>query len=36
MRPGLTGRAKLELGRRPVVSSILRKLYRWFQFRMIG
>ena len=36
IRPGLTGRAKLELGRRPVFSSILSKLYRWFQFRMIS
>jgi hypothetical protein len=36
IRPGLTGRAQLELGREPLLFSIARKLYRWCQFRMIG
>jgi Barrel-sandwich domain of CusB or HlyD membrane-fusion len=36
LRPGLTGRAKLELGRRPFIFNIARKIYRWFQYRMIG
>ena len=36
IRPGLTGRAKLELGREPLLVTIARKFYRWCQFRMIG
>jgi hypothetical protein len=36
IRPGLTGRAELDLGREPLLFTIARKLYRWFQFRMIG
>jgi biotin carboxyl carrier protein len=36
IRPGLTGRAQLELGREPLLFTIARKLYRWCQFRMIG
>jgi hypothetical protein len=36
LRPGLTGRAKLELGRRPLLFNLAHKIYRWFQYRMIG
>jgi multidrug efflux pump subunit AcrA (membrane-fusion protein) len=36
LRPGLTGRAKLELGRKPFLFNVAHKLYRWFQYRMIG
>jgi hypothetical protein len=36
IRPGLTGRAKLELGREPLLITLARKFYRWCQFRMIG
>jgi multidrug efflux pump subunit AcrA (membrane-fusion protein) len=36
LRPGLTGRAKLELGRRPLIFTFAQKIYRWFQYRMIG
>jgi multidrug resistance efflux pump len=36
IRPGLTGRAQLELGREPLLFSIARKFYRWWQFRMIS
>ncbi len=36
LRPNLTGRAKMELGHRPLIFNIARKLYRWFQYRMIG
>jgi hypothetical protein len=36
IRPGLTGRAEIDLGREPLIVSIVRKLYRWCQFRMIG
>jgi multidrug efflux pump subunit AcrA (membrane-fusion protein) len=35
MRPGLTGRAKLQLGRESLIVTIARKFYRWCQFRMI-
>ncbi len=35
LAPGLTGRAKVELGAEPRIVTIARKLYRWFQFRMI-
>jgi hypothetical protein len=36
IRPGLTGRAKLDLGREPLLFTLARKFYRWCQFRMIG
>jgi len=36
IRPGLTGRAKVELGREPLLITLARKFYRWCQFRMIG
>jgi len=36
IRPGLTGRAKLELGREPLLFVLARRFYRWCQFRMIG
>ncbi|MGA3171261.1 MAG: HlyD family efflux transporter periplasmic adaptor subunit [Chthoniobacteraceae bacterium] len=36
IRPGLTGRAKVVLGREPLLFTIARKLYRWCQFRMIS
>jgi hypothetical protein len=36
IRPGLTGRAELDLGREPLLFSLAGRLYRWFQFRMIG
>ncbi|MEA3187187.1 MAG: hypothetical protein QOD99_1017 [Chthoniobacter sp.] len=36
LRPNLTGRAKLEMGRQPLLYTTFHKLYRWFQYRMIG
>ncbi|MEN3939855.1 GAF domain-containing protein [Prosthecobacter sp. SYSU 5D2] len=33
MRPGLTGRAKIELGRRPAGTVLLRKFTRWLRMR---
>ena len=36
IRPGLTGRARLDLGREPLIVTLSRKFYRWCQFRMIG
>lgn len=33
MRPGLTGRAKVELGRKPAGAVLLRKFTRWLQMR---
>jgi len=36
MRPGLSGRAKLELGREMLIVTLARNFYRWCQFRMIG
>jgi hypothetical protein len=36
IRPGLTGRAQLDLGRQPLLFTLARKFYRWCQFRMIG
>ena len=36
IRPGLTGRAELELGRQPLLVSLAKRFYRWFQFRMVG
>jgi biotin carboxyl carrier protein len=36
LRPGLTGRAKIELGHRPLIFNLLRRIYRWAQFKWIG
>ena len=36
LRPGLTGRAKLDLGRESILITLARKFYRWCQFRMIS
>ena len=36
IRPGLTGRAQVDLGREPMLVTLARKFYRWCQFRMIG
>jgi hypothetical protein len=36
IRPGLTGRAEIDLGREMFIVTIVRKFYRWCQFRMIG
>ena len=36
MRPGLTGRAEVEMGRQPLLFTLARRFYRWCQFRMIG
>ncbi len=36
IRPGLTGRAKVDLGKECLLMTLCRKLYRWYQFRMIG
>ena len=36
IRPGITGRARLDLGREPLLITIARRFYRWCQFRMIG
>ena len=36
MRPGLTGRAKIDLGRRPLIWVFGRNIWRWFQLRLIG
>jgi hypothetical protein len=36
IKPGLTGRAKVVLGREPLLFIIARKFCRWVQFRMIG
>lgn len=36
LRPGLTGRAKLELGRHPLIAVTTRRIIRWFQMRFIG
>ena len=36
LRPGLTGRAKLDLGRESLLITLARKFYRWCQFRMIS
>ena len=33
MRPGLTGRAKIELGRQPAATVLLRKFTRWLRMR---
>ena len=36
VRPGLSGRAKIELGHRPLVFNVVRSVYRWFRFKWIG
>jgi len=36
MRPGLTGRAKIDLGRRPLILITARRIWTWFELRMIG
>ena len=36
LRPGFTGRAKIELGRRPLIALWARRIWEWFQMRMIG
>ncbi|HEX4085588.1 MAG TPA: efflux RND transporter periplasmic adaptor subunit [Chthoniobacteraceae bacterium] len=36
LRPGLTGRARVDLGSESLFMTIARKFYRWCQFRMIG
>ena len=36
LRPGLTGRGKIELGRRPLVAIWASRIWEWFQMRMIG
>ena len=36
LRPGLTGRGKIELGRRPLIVLWATRVWEWFQMRMIG
>ena len=36
LRPGLTGRAKIELGHRPLIFNVVRSVYRWARFKWIG
>ena len=36
LRPGFTGRAKIELGRRPLIALWTTRIWEWFQMRMIG
>jgi hypothetical protein len=36
MRPGLTGRAKIDLGRRPLAWIAAQSVWNWVQMRMIG
>lgn len=36
LRPGLTGRAKIELGRKPLVTIWARKVWHWMQLKWIG
>ena len=36
LRPGLTGRGKIELGRRPLIAIWTQHVWEWFQMRMIG
>ena len=36
LRPGLTGRAKVELGRRPLGFIWARKVANWMRLRWIG
>ena len=35
MRPGLTGRAEIELGRKSVIIMWTRNMWRWLQLRLI-
>lgn len=36
LRPGLTGRAKIELGRKPLIAIVSQNIARWFRMRFIG
>ena len=36
MRPGLTGRAKIDLGRKPLIWIFWRNIWNWFEMRLIG
>ena len=36
LRPGLTGRGKIELGRRPLIAIWTKRIWDWFVMRMIG
>jgi hypothetical protein len=36
LRPGLTGRGKIELGRRPLIALWTQRVWSWFVMRMIG
>lgn len=36
MRPGLTGRAKIDLGRKPLLWIAAQRVWHWFQMRLIG
>ncbi|MEA3210797.1 MAG: hypothetical protein QOE70_3854 [Chthoniobacter sp.] len=36
LRPGLTGRAKIELGRKPLIAIWGRKIWDWVQLKWIG
>jgi len=36
MRPGLTGRAKIDLGRKPLIWIAARRVWHWFELRLIG
>ena len=36
LRPGLTGRGKIELGRRPLIVLWSTRIWEWLQMRMIG
>ncbi|HEX8312716.1 MAG TPA: HlyD family efflux transporter periplasmic adaptor subunit [Chthoniobacteraceae bacterium] len=36
LRPGLTGRAKIDLGRKPLVMLWGKSIWNWFRLRMIG
>jgi biotin carboxyl carrier protein len=35
MRPGLTGRAKIDIGRRPLIWIVARNIWNWFELRLI-
>jgi hypothetical protein len=36
MRPGLTGRAKIDLGRKPLIWLVARNIWNWFELRLLG
>jgi hypothetical protein len=36
LRPGLTGRAKVELGRKPLIAIWGRKIANWVRLKWIG